>query len=66
MPIGPEFNPATVVGALNRPEVRAVIIPFWISIILVSILLFARLASNMDYKNSGDEETGSNYKTNRV
>lgn len=21
MPIGPEFNPATIVGALNRPEV---------------------------------------------
>lgn len=23
MPIGPEFNPATAVGALNRPEVSA-------------------------------------------
>ena len=23
MPIGPEFNPATAIGALNRPEVRS-------------------------------------------
>ena len=22
MPIGPEFNPVTTIGALNRPEVR--------------------------------------------
>lgn len=22
MPIGPEFNPSTIVGELNRPEVR--------------------------------------------
>lgn len=35
MPIGPEFNPATAIGALNRPEVQ------FLEILSARILSFA-------------------------
>lgn len=47
MPLGPEFNPATAVGALNRPEVSASLQFHWRLTILVEIIaLFTSITTS--------------------